>query len=617
MDRASKYLRRDAATVKEDMRRTAAILWGAESVTPDQLDPVVDLLFGAFAQEIFAVQQDVLEHRRRMLEMSVQALLPQELSTARPAHVVLHGRPLDPNTYTHRTRTSLSTTHGMDVHDRVGRRFVFTPCDEFRLHIGSVNFLAQGDKFYQFDRRTGSRRVLAHSERGGPALQECWIGMELKEPVDPQRGLSLFFTLPPGDPNDWSLLLHLPVARFSIGGADLLSRPGIRPREVQEPAFDQITDPVKVCETEVRDYYQHKFVTLHPPPSSPEILNTPMPPPRALQERFGEEAMEEVGNDQVWIRMTFTTAVNTAAMEQLHCSMNCFPAINRERHERTEANAGLISLPMEEGEQFWAVDEVRNARGIPIRHERRAATGLEEDSVFYAIRRSGMERIDEREAYEQLMDLLHAVRNDHAAFASLNETELAEGLQKVKAWLEDYRSRQNRPPFPPLYILFNETVSGNVHVGYWTTSGSAVMRLPALKPFRLDMGTYLSDVRSMTVPLGAEDTPAAGSLGDRLRRVLTGGSAAMPTLHAARAYALEAIPGDLREAIQVSVAKEVVMGERSHDGLQSALIITLEPRDRANIEPGKLEMVREHVRNVLSARFQGLLPVHVRCKLAT
>ncbi|MBK7086159.1 MAG: type VI secretion system baseplate subunit TssF [Flavobacteriales bacterium] len=130
-------------------RRTCAtpeLALGGESTLPDRLDPVIDLLFGAFAQEVFAVQQDVMEHKKRLLEMAVQALLPAELTMPYPAHAVLHGRPLDAQTWTHRTRTTLSASHAMDVHDRVGKNFSFTPSDEFRLHVGGIKYVLLADK---------------------------------------------------------------------------------------------------------------------------------------------------------------------------------------------------------------------------------------------------------------------------------------------------------------------------------------------------------------------------------------------------------------------------------------------------------------------------------------
>ncbi|MBK7271433.1 MAG: type VI secretion system baseplate subunit TssF [Flavobacteriales bacterium] len=616
MDRTAKYLRRDPSHIKEDMRRTAELLWGVESVSPDRLDPVIHLLFGAFAQEVFAVQQDVMEHKKRLLEMAVQALLPAELTMPYPAHAVLHGRPLDAQTWTHRTRTTLSASHAMDVHDRVGKNFSFTPSDEFRLHVGGIKYVLLADKLYGPDVRTGMRRTLATAEGAPLHALDVWLGLELKEPVDPVAGLPLFFTLPPGDPDEPGLLTHLPRCTFHIGEEVCTTVPGIRPRKERGPIFERIADPVRSLESEVLAYYQHKFITIVPPRKAPKALQVPTALPERFRALFGQEIEEEVGAELVWLRMRWPSSANGGALTRINAAINCFPAIERQLQERSAGHSGLVSLPHGEDVQFWAVDEVVDMAGRTVAHERRTANPPDRRTMTYAVRRGGMERIDEREAYERLLDLLHTVRNDHAAFAALSETELAEGLSRVREWLEEYRNRHKRPPFPPTYLLFSEPPAGNVHVDYWTTNGAMAHRIPAYKGLRLDAGAYLGDARTMTVPCAGEDTPRSASLGERLRGVLGDGGQAMPTMHAVRTICLSAIPDHLQHRVELEIGRKIQLGPGEGDGFQRTLAVLLRVTGGDDAEDRQWNGVVEHVRNVLSRRMQGLLPVHVRYETA-
>lgn len=265
MASASTFLNRDVAHIKEDLRITAERLWNLDSAAFEGVDPVVDLLLSAFAQEIFSVQEDVQRNKLRMVEMAAQAMLPVELSAPRPAHAILHGRPLDPGTFTHRVKTVLSATQAMDVHDRVGRTFTFTPADEFRLHNGAVRFMVHGNKLQGIDARSGAKRTIVTGEGRPLSPENLWIGLEMKEAVDPSSGLAIYFGLPSNDSEGWQLKLHLPDFRFQAGNAYCRSDLGIHPRSPRIPSFNRVLDPVATAESEAIAFYQEQFITLHAP----------------------------------------------------------------------------------------------------------------------------------------------------------------------------------------------------------------------------------------------------------------------------------------------------------------------------------------------------------------
>lgn len=603
------HLGRDVAHIKDDMRRTAERLWGMDPSAFERIDPVVDLLFSAFAQEIFMVQQDIMRYKQRMVELAAQALLPIELSAPKPAHVVLHGRPMDAGTYTHRIKTVLSTTQSMDVHDRVGRTFTFTPADEFRLHNGAIRYMANGDKLYGIDPRTGVKRPILTGQGKPMPARELWLGLEMKEAVDPSVGLAIYFTLPTNDPDEWQLRLHLPDFRFGVENKPCGAMMGLRGRKERTAVFDRITDPVAAIETEALAYYQDRFITISAPSGSPQGLHSPGPVPEEFATLFDAEALGELGNDLVWLRVELPVAFDPVVIKRLICALNCFPAIDRKRYERSASSAALAPLDHSPENQFWAVEEVMGGDRIPIPRERSGRP--QEDRIVYAVRRGGLERIDEREAFERLTDLLHTVRSDHAAFAALDENELAEGLIHVKAWLQEYRTRHKAPPFPPVYLLLSEVPEGNVHVDYWATSGEASARIPAFKSFRLDSGAFLTDVRSMGVPVGGEDTPSGGTLTERLQGSLSMGNVAMPTLFAVRVMCMDALPVAMRENVRIDVRREVMVGPQRNAGLVRTLRVSL----RVTLDTEKDERtwvgLSSHLQNVLERRFHGLLPVSV------
>lgn len=610
MPSASTFLNRDVAHIKEDLRINAERIWNLDSAAFEGVDPLVDLLLSAFAQEIFTVQEDVQRYKLRMVEMAAQAMLPVELSAPRPAHVILHGRPLDPGTFTHRVKTVLSTTQAMDVHDRVGRTFTFTPADEFRLHNGAVRFMVHGNKLQGIDARSGAKRTIVTGDGKPLDLESLWIGLEMKEPIDIKSGLAIYFGLPSNDNDGWQLRLHLPDFRFQAKEALCRTVPGIHPRTPRSPSFNRVLDPVATAESETIGFYQEQFITLHAPPEAPDCLNRPGSPPDEFIGTFNKEALDELGTQLVWLRVRLPMAMSPALVNRLMCSINCFPAINRRHQEKTATGAALIALEHGSHEQFWSVDEVIGGDRVNIPRER-SAQPTASGSLVYAVRRGGLERLDEREAYERLTDLLQTVRSDHAAFAALDENDLAEGLTRVKAWLQEYRTRHKAPPFPPVYLMLNELPAGNVHVDYWNTNGAAASRIPAYKTFRLESGSFLAETRSMSVPIGGEDTPTSGSVAERLRGAMGSTDQAMPTLFALRCQCMEIIPAPLRQFVKLDLRREVSMGGAREAGLVRTMRITLRVASDAGQEQGTWASLCAQIENTLGRRLQGLLPVRV------
>ena len=644
MDRMAGYLNRNVDHIKDDMRRTAERLWNVDSVNRDRLDPVVDLLLGAFAQEIFALQQEVIDHKRRTMEIAVQAMLPEELTAPSPAYAVMQGKPVDPGTWTHRTLTAFSATHAMDVHDRVGTSFAFTPVDEFRLYNGAVRHLAFADKFFSIDARTGQRRNISVAERRALPAHEFWIGLELNEPIDASAGLPLFFSLPTDDPDARSIIPQLASCRFDLAGARLEMSMGIAPRVVERATMDAIIDPVRTREQEAVAYHAPQFITLRPGSNAMDSFhNSSAPSPSGEGSRvrykeglnyerglsdpfkpdapapvtfthvFGPELTKQLDGRIKWLRMTVPASMDPRAVVRLQCAMNCFPVINRKRYERTASNSRLLSLTHAPELQFWAISNVVDGKGRNVLHERQvpSANGTA-PAPSYALRKGGMERIDEREAYERLMDLLHVVRNDHAAFAALDEAELAQGLTHVKAWLEEYRTRHAGPAYPPTYLMFSDAEHRNTHVDYWATNGTVAAKLPALKPFRLDSGAYLGDCRLITAPVGGEDTPGKGTLRDRLRAVVGSRSNALPTVFMVKAMCMNALPEELRDKVLINVRRDVGIGEGADTGFVRNLHVRVVADTVLTTTAVQWNGYCDHIRTLLNEQFKGLLPITVR-----
>lgn len=613
LDQLTPLLRRDVAHIKDDMRRTIGRTWNNGAEGGEQTDPLVDLLIGAMAEELFGIQQQVEEYRRSTVESAVQAMLPDELATPRPAHAILHARPVDLGTWTHRVRTAFSTDQRMDVHDRTGTTFTFTPAGEFRLYNGAVRHVAHGDKLTAIDARTGQARVIAGAIDRPLAHNVIWIALELDESIVPAIGLPLFFYLPTADPAATDLAAVLAECSFTLGGMPLQAARGLKERDKAEPGIADVIDPVRTWEEEARRYYRSQFITLRADQGT-EGFKMDAQVPENFTAVFGREVTAAMDGNLRWLRMELPGTVDPRMAARMGCSMNCFPVLERKLYERTSSSAHIVPLTFAEGQQFWAVESVVDGNGEAITNERNVS-GLGR-RASYGLRMGGMERIDAREASLRLADLLHTVRQDHAAFAALDETDLARGLGQVRDWLEDHRARRTTARHPRAYLQLRGTRHRNTHVHYWATTGSAAARVPALKTCRLDSGAYLADARTVTAAVGGSDTPERGTLRDRLRATLSVQGEGLPTVFTVRALCMNALPANVRDQVVLDVERDVVPGQGKDQGFQRVLAVRITADEERTMSATHWRGTCQHLAQVLNRRFQHLLPVTVEYRPA-
>src|SRR5690606_7018610 len=82
--------------VKRRLRKKAAELWGFQEAEMEGFDPVVDLLLGACAVEFEKIANEIFSSETRVLERLAHLLVPEVLTGPKPAHAILHARPVEP-----------------------------------------------------------------------------------------------------------------------------------------------------------------------------------------------------------------------------------------------------------------------------------------------------------------------------------------------------------------------------------------------------------------------------------------------------------------------------------------------------------------------------------------
>jgi hypothetical protein len=131
--------------IKNRMYKRAAALWDIRDV--DNLDPIVKLMIESLASEVFGLSGEMQDMEGRLLSKMANELTPTAMSTAMPAHAIVHAistaneTPINGKTEFHYKNPAFMQKHGL-------KRLVFSPVVNTRLVHAKVRyFIADGDLY--------------------------------------------------------------------------------------------------------------------------------------------------------------------------------------------------------------------------------------------------------------------------------------------------------------------------------------------------------------------------------------------------------------------------------------------------------------------------------------
>jgi hypothetical protein len=257
-------------------------------------------------------------------------------------------------------------------------------------------------------------------------------------------------------------------------------RGGLHP--VAAPADgNRRNDAVQTLEAQALQHYQAQFVTVEG--STAPLVKSPFP--EAFGPVFGPDALKELKDELLWVQVSFPAGISSRALADVYCAVNCFPVVNRRLHAATRpyslaANLNIIPL-FPEG-YFLGVRRVYAAG-----HEYHPVTidtihNMQEGS--YAVRLSGVNRFDPRDAAGMLRYLYELLRDESAAFRALGNfalnaevKALDQGLTRLKMHLLDGQAAEA----PKCHLFLHTRQPEDVWVEYWSTQGEGANRLPTGK----------------------------------------------------------------------------------------------------------------------------------------
>jgi hypothetical protein len=505
---------------KEDIRtrmlRNAMDYWGTTNI--NDMDPMVRLLVEALSTELFNVSNDVKNLENRVLSKISRILASDYLTSALPAHAVLKGQPVEnheviniDNHFFYKRQSSKESSRSEE------NDVFFSPVGDVNLFNASIRYTCSGVNLYEHDEAMRRNTVLTALSKLNPEPNTLWLGIDCAPALNNLQNLALFFEWSDYAANDDFYKL-LSVVKCYINNEEIETIPGLTYKEDQDaehrPVFYE-QDVINLITRDIKEYYNNRFISVTDNKLT-NINGYRQAFPDAFAEMFNPSELSRL-QPCVWLKLTFPAAISPGIIDDLQVSVNCFPVLNRKRHEhkyRLREVNNIIPIKVLDKDHFLSVKEVHDDRNtfyseIPYTQATQSFEGS------YSIRNGGAERFDSRNARHTIEYLLELLRDEKAAFASYGTDFLNSVLKTLEQNLaliekKTRLAEDGHEPFNYLIVKPNSKAT-MLYLQYWTTLANAannIRRGARLQQFET-LKIKADSLRLMTSTIGGRDSLAA------------------------------------------------------------------------------------------------------------
>jgi hypothetical protein len=504
--------------IKSRMIKNASRTWGYHDTEAESaFDPLVGMLMGALAFELEQISGEIQNTESRVVERLVELLTPDPVVGAYPSHGILTAQPhqpvfeIQPGTQFYFSR---KVKNAVDPARTEQQNVFFTPAGRYRLFNGKVKYIATEKTLYGIDKEGYKEAVSESGGLLGREMNKLWIGIEPGSDLPAFDGLSLFFDLRSEHHEDtfyhslaranW-FLNDIPVT-FAGGFGNRENAPG----KEEEELLSLNKDTTAKVFNHVNNFYSRKFMTLADgKPVRDFTLKENYPP--SLLRAYNEDVLAEVKIPCTWIRVEFLQPLPADMIENIYCSLNCFPVVNRKLNKFTySARDQVTIIPLKAENSFFDMESVSNSKGV--KYLLKSFSRIKEmERGSYILRQGGVGRFDSRNAVEILNYLLELLRDENAAFSILGTDMVSSNLREMNQIIARIEQRLMETSIQKeniSYIMLRaQPNEENVFVEFWSTDGSSANNVKPGTPLTLFSGSDIrkESVRFLTVTAGGRD----------------------------------------------------------------------------------------------------------------
>ncbi len=480
--------------IKNRMIKKAASLWG---VSPNEIessfDPIVALLIGACASEIEKIATEIEASQTRVTERLIQLMTPETIYGARPAHAVIYAEPTEAemmitpeHLFYYKSKIKSKANHTL-------KNVYFSPVQKHKLVDASLTRMICGDAMYQLEGKLKTSVNLSFKPGKSLPPSTLYIGIETIQEGFSIKDLSLYFEFLDVEDNDL-FYYHLKNAKFYLGDKEIRTVNGYYNSQISsqldiESIFSSKPSKTRNIEEAISEFYKKNYISIL---SDDRLKEKSVVMPKELSESIDMDAHEEDLKELHWIKVVFSRIIDDSILDDVYCSVNAFPALNRKWESVSyQLNDFINIVPINTEELFLDVKSVTSTSGKEYTIREHDAT--EDHKGTFIIRKDNVGKLDSRTAREYILHLIELLKDESASFSFMGNDFLdanVNELNQIIAVLEQKMMEVNKEALEYNYLsvipYYNKEI---LFVEYWVTNGEEANKIKLGNKIQIYEGT--------------------------------------------------------------------------------------------------------------------------------
>jgi len=604
--------------IKSRMIRNASAIWGyPDTQDINSFDPVVGMIIGALAEEIYNISEEIKKTDARIVEKLFDLLISQDVFNHFPAHALVRAKTTQPQVNVSESyqfnfvKKITETINEETVYSNM--TICFTPTSELRLFKGEIKYFAVGNQIFEISDQ--DKEPLANTIKGTiPDFSKLYLGLKLDNQIDKIDGLSFMFSVK-NKQNEERLYSSISNARWKINNKEVDFSQGF---ELRQPDQGRNLDEIVRKESDisyktcgyVNEFYRTKFMMIEDHDYLLKNFIKSDPLPEELKRKFPANILKSVQGDIFWVEIQLSQPIASEIISDLTISLNCFPVVNREINEFSQlVTRGTNIIPLTTEDLFFDIKAITDTRGTlykPIH----SFNSENPDEDNYLIRHGGVARFDSRDAKETINHIIDLIRDERACFALLGTDLISSELKQLDQIISRLKQRVeaiNVSDDSNSYLILNcNSNFERVNVQFWTTSGEMANNIRSNSKLTVQQGSDLdtNSVIMITNSFGGKQKLSKEDKLNKLRRMLLS-KCRVVTREDIKALCFEHFGTEL---INVEIRKGVQIGTSPEKGLVRSLDIFLTMSKENKLADIELEQKIDELKIRLKQESINFLP---------
>jgi len=543
-------------------------------------------------------------------------MTPETVFGARPSHAILYTEPVQAllnvkseYLFTYKKKVSYKNTseNFKDIY--------FSPVQDFNIIQGAVKYIATGHSISEVSQSKQLNTLHKINKQNGLPQSTMYIGISSNLESISLKDVSFYFDVL-GVDSDPIFFHHLKNAKWYVNEKEIKTSDGFfnsnKTNTLKlESVFNDISSKTQNIIQQVRNNYLKYYITVK------EELK------KAAYKKSSFEELDSVIADNKlkldenvrWIKIVFPRVVTNSMLENVYCSLNAIPVINRRLNSFTYQMKEFIDIiPIKSESLFLDLKSIENTSGKAYKLLSKNASGSEKGT--FIVRSDNVGKLDHRNAKEYLKHLIELLKDESASFSFFNNDFLYKNLSALNqliSLLENKVSEISSNATETNYISLkpfrkNETLL----IDFWTTDGTEGNAIKSGSSLKTYSGVGIKQKSSvlLTTTFGGKNDLSMNERLDAYRRSLLSRDRIV-TKEDVKALCYELYSSKISD---VKISNGYTTDVALKKGLLQCINIELTPNNKVATEPNEWDALNSNLLLHLETHALNVFPYKVILK---